>query len=245
MRAVFRMAGRSRCISVALVGLVTTLLAPFIATEALYGFALHDLGGPPTVPVTRALPRLAQAAFWLHGGEGPPLVAEPMPAWRWAWALLLDRRALLQERKGWRAASLAARCWLADRAVAPRGVGWHLAFWAATVWTSSHFDAAQMTQVWMEGAWFGRGARGIDAAAGVYFGRPVNDLAPQELVLLVALETAPRRFDPYCRPGQAVAVRNSLLRRLLTSGFLTDVEYQSAVTQPLGVVQGDCEERSR
>lgn len=119
--AVLGMSVPSRCMWVALGGLVTILVAPFIASEALYGYALHDLGGPPSVPVAGALPRLAPAAFWLHSGEDPPLVAEPMPAWRWAWTLMLDRRAL--GHRGWRAASLAARSWLPDRAIAPRGRG--------------------------------------------------------------------------------------------------------------------------
>ncbi len=97
-----------------------------------------------------------------------------------------------------------------------------------------------MTQVWMEGAWFGRGAHGLANASSVYFRKTPDDLALHELALLVALTPSPSRFDPACFPERARNARDEVLRRLLTAGVITLSDNGAAVAQPLGVLPRPC-----
>ena len=108
------------------------------------------------------------------------------------------------------------------------------------VWASRHWDAAEMTQVWMEGAWFGRGAQGIDAASSAYFGKEPRHLAVDELALLVAVTRSPSSLRPECNPERAVSARNGLLRKLLESGTITPEDHALAVGRSLGARPWPC-----
>jgi hypothetical protein len=222
--------------------LATVVVAgPPLAAEALYRYALHELGQPPTLRPRSSSSPLAATAFWLDAGERLPLAVEPMSAWRAGWAIVLDRVAMSKQRKGERVASLAARAWLADR---PRPAGmakWHLTLWAATVWASRHWDASAMTRVWMEGAWYGRGAHGLGAASLAYFDKQPNDLAPHELALLVALTRSPSSLSPDCQPERATGARAHVLGQLLSAGAISRSDHDLAVAQGLGAIPRHCE----
>ena len=47
---------------------------------------------------------------------------------------------------------------------------------------------------------FGRGAKGIEQAALAWYGRPLDDLVPEERLLLITLMKGPSHYDPVCRP---------------------------------------------
>ena len=47
---------------------------------------------------------------------------------------------------------------------------------------------------------FGRGAKGIVQAALAGYGRPLDDLDPEERLLLIALMKGPSQYDAVCRP---------------------------------------------
>ncbi len=212
-------------------------VAPLVAAEVLYRYALTEMATPPG-PSSR--PRDVEvAAFWVHAGESGPYVVERLSPWRVGAALLFTPNTAFAPKPGSRAASLAARVWLGDTS-RYRRVKWPLVSWAATVWASRHWDAAQMTQVWLDGAWYGRNARGLTAAAEAYFGKPPEDLRVDELALLVAVTVAPARFDPACYPERTVGARNRLLDKLLSAGAISVSEYQGAVVRPPGGVAAPC-----
>jgi membrane peptidoglycan carboxypeptidase len=118
---------------------------------------------------------------------------------------------------------------------------WHQRFWASTLWMSQQRTAAQLTQSVMDGAYYGRGAKGLDAASLAYFERPSGALAPHEIALLVALESSPSRYNVDCHPAESIAARNHLLGRLLSAGAMSRLDHDAAVAQGLGVVPRACE----
>lgn len=69
-----------------------------------------------------------------------------------------------------------------------------------------------------------------------YFQRPIADLRPQEIALLVGLIKGPSLFDPRRQPQRALARRNVVLRVMAEDGLLRRDEHQAALRQPLGVV---------
>ncbi|HSM91277.1 MAG TPA: transglycosylase domain-containing protein [Anaeromyxobacteraceae bacterium] len=214
------------------------LLGPPIAAELLYRYELRQVG-PPPAPVTTALPPTALAASWVDASESLPM--KSVAIWKWHCPLtLLETERLGRTVPGERMASRAARVWLGQQASPLRGLRWQLAWGAATVWISRHLTAEEMTRVWISGAWFGRGARGLDAAADAYFGKKADTLRLHELALLVGLTQAPSRFDPDCRPEDARARRKYVLDRLLEVRVISAGEHDDAVAEPLGTVPRAC-----
>ncbi|MBE7451742.1 MAG: transglycosylase domain-containing protein [Kofleriaceae bacterium] len=78
----------------------------------------------------------------------------------------------------------------------------------------------EILEQWLNRAYFGNGAWGIDAAARTYFGKPVAALSTAEAVLLVCLPRAPTAYDPLRRPAAAVARRDRVLDLMVRRGAL-------------------------
>lgn len=230
-----------RLLVIASVGVLVGGAAPLVAAEALYLYGLHHIDEPPPV-AARALPAPVMNAFWLAGGERLPATVERLAPWKYGWAVAYDGAWLTKRRPGEQMASLAARAWMSRQPRTQR-TRWAVTSWAATVWASRHWDAGQMTRFWVEGAWFGRGARGLDAASERYFGRASSSLTWSEVALLAALTAAPARLDPACFPDRATKARNGILAQLRTSGALTPADHDAAVAQPLGVRELPCDRR--
>jgi len=83
--------------------------------------------------------------------------------------------------------------------------------------------------------YFGTRAHGIEAAAQVYFGKSVDELLVAEAALLAALPRAPSLYSPFRNPERALSRRNTVLRRMLDNGFISRVEYEKALVEPLPV----------
>lgn len=232
-----------RLLVVTAVGLLLAGAAPLVAAQVVYAYSLHELGTPPPVPA-QALAAPTARVFWSAAGERLPPKVERLAAWRYGWALAYDRESLTQRRPGERMAWLAARGWVSRRPSADR-MKWAVTGWAATVWVSRHWDAGQMTQVWVESAWFGRGAQGVDAASSTYFGRAARDLTLGQIALLAALTPSPSRFDPGCFPDRATTARNRILTDMLSSGAITAADYDAAVAEPLVVAELRCDREAR
>lgn len=81
--------------------------------------------------------------------------------------------------------------------------------------------------------YFGAGATGVDAAAGIYFGIRAADLSLAQSATLVAVLPAPGRFNPFVRPEVVVERRDRVLRRLEVTGMASTQEVESAIAEPL------------
>lgn len=225
--------------AIAAIGVVAALalLAPPIAAELLYRYALGGLDAPPPTAATTASP-VALTAYWLASGETLPMKSEPIWLWHWPWWLV--RASKIPHTPGEQLAVQAARVWLTERPAADNRRRWGLSFWSATIWMSRNRTADETTAIAMGGAWFGRGARGLEAAADAYFGKKADALRLHELALLVGLTQAPGRFDPDCRPEDARARRDYVLDRLLDARVISAAEHDEAGAEPLGVVSRQC-----
>jgi len=216
-----------------LLALAACFVAPFIAAEGAYLYLVSHLA-PPLPPAVTASPR-ALAAFWAREEARLPMEMAPVSASRFVADLALGSSSPTTAEPGWHMASLVGRRWLVDRRTPHRvrGTFDHL---AATLWLTRHWNAAQVTQAWIDGAWFGRGAYGLPAAALTYFGKKPEDLKLHELALLASLPQSPSRYDPACSPEQALLARDYVLGRLLLTGEISDTEHALAVAQPVHVV---------
>ena len=87
--------------------------------------------------------------------------------------------------------------------------------------------------LYLNQAYFGTRAYGIEAASQAYFGKPTADISISEAALLAALPKAPSRYSPFNDPKGAMRRRNLVLKRMLTNGFIGKKEYERALDEPV------------
>jgi len=99
----------------------------------------------------------------------------------------------------------------------------------------AHFSKREILELYLNHIAFGNGARGIEAAAWQYFGRPAERLDLAQAALLAALPKAPSRYDPRRHPERALARRNLVLARMAAQGRVAPELAAAAAREPLGV----------
>jgi hypothetical protein len=79
---------------------------------------------------------------------------------------------------------------------------------------------------------FGHGWKGLEAAAGGFFGRSAIDLTLAQSAFL-ASRVGDTRTDPWCEPAAATAMRNRVLDRMRINGAIPESDFQEASTASL------------
>ncbi len=102
---------------------------------------------------------------------------------------------------------------------------------------------------YLNDAYFGNNAYGIEAAAETYFGTTVSKLTVTQAATLAGIVENPSRYDPILDPGQALQRRNTVLARMAsTNNGLTQAQAAAAEAAPLGlnvsVPESGCEASS-
>ncbi|AWK87624.1 transglycosylase domain-containing protein [Azospirillum thermophilum] len=85
--------------------------------------------------------------------------------------------------------------------------------------------------LYLNRAYFGSGAYGVDAAARVYFGKPAARLTLKESAMLVGLLPAPSRLNPFADPVRAERKAELVLDAMAEAGFVTRREAEQAKRQ--------------
>ncbi|MCW2676690.1 MAG: ponA [Modestobacter sp.] len=87
-------------------------------------------------------------------------------------------------------------------------------------------------------AYFGHGAYGIQAAARTYFSVDAADLTLPQASVLAGLVQSPAADDPLAHPAAAQTRRNQVLHRMHTLGHITDQELADISASPVQTVEG-------
>ena len=95
------------------------------------------------------------------------------------------------------------------------------------------YTKGQILVAYASNAPFGGNVVGLEAASWRYFGRTPQSLSWAEAATLAVLPNAPSMVTPGRNRGALEAKRNRLLRRLRADGFLTEVDLQLALAEPL------------
>ncbi len=80
-----------------------------------------------------------------------------------------------------------------------------------------------------------RAIHGFGLAAQFYFNRPVWELKPDQIALLIGLAKGAGYYDPRLHPDRALERRNLVLQVMLTEKAITQAAYTESIAQPLGV----------
>ncbi|WP_353613087.1 peptidoglycan glycosyltransferase/peptidoglycan DD-transpeptidase MrcA [Mangrovibacter phragmitis] len=91
----------------------------------------------------------------------------------------------------------------------------------------------EILELYLNKIYLGYRAYGVGAAAQVYFGKDVSQLTLSEMAVIAGLPKAPSTFNPIYSVDRATARRNVVLSRMLSEGYITQAQYNDAVTQPI------------
>ena len=92
---------------------------------------------------------------------------------------------------------------------------------------------SEILEMYLNVAYFGRGAYGIEAASQVYFGKDVNQLTPAESSYLVGILKGPENYDPDENYDHAIARRNTVLDNMVDAKFISASEAAGIKSQPI------------
>ncbi len=91
---------------------------------------------------------------------------------------------------------------------------------------------------YLNNAFYGSGAWGIEAAAETYFGTTAEKLNLDQGATLAGIVENPNRYDPITHPYQALVRRNTVLARMMQTGVLSRAAEAAAIKKPVGLHQG-------
>lgn len=91
-----------------------------------------------------------------------------------------------------------------------------------------HYTKNEILGLYLNQAYFGTRAYGIEAAAQTYFGKSISRLSFGEAALLASLPKAPSFYSPFKNPEKAKERRTTVLKLMLDHGFITRVQYDEA-----------------
>ena len=89
--------------------------------------------------------------------------------------------------------------------------------------------------LWLNRVPFGNRARGIEAAAQLYFGKSARDLTTAEAAYLIGLPQSPSRYNPFRHPGRAKARQQRVLRAMERNGHITAAARRHFAALPLDI----------
>jgi len=107
------------------------------------------------------------------------------------------------------------------------------------LWLEHHLTKKQILSLYLDRAYMGGGAFGVQAAAQFYFGKSARDINLAEAAMLAGLFKAPTKYSPNVNLPAARARANDVLSNLVDAGFMTEGQVYAARRNPATPVAQD------
>ena len=104
------------------------------------------------------------------------------------------------------------------------------------VWLETRLSKNEIFKLYLDRAYMGGGAFGVDAAAQYYFGKSARDVNLAEAAMLAGLFKAPTRYAPHINLPAARARANTVLDNLVEAGFMTEGQVFGARRNPAAAI---------
>ena len=91
----------------------------------------------------------------------------------------------------------------------------------------------EILELYINKIFLGRKAYGVAAASEVYYHQPLSNLSLAQLAMIAGLPKAPSSLNPINDPKRALTRRNYVLNRMLALGFINQIEFNNAYSQPI------------
>lgn len=99
-------------------------------------------------------------------------------------------------------------------------------------WLESRLTKREILKLYLDRAYMGGGAFGVEAAAQFYFGKSVREVTIAEAAMMAGLFKAPTKFAPHINLPAARARANEVLSNMVEAGFYTPGEVHAARLSP-------------
>jgi penicillin-binding protein 1A len=100
------------------------------------------------------------------------------------------------------------------------------------LWLEHHLTKKQILKLYLDRAYMGGGAFGVEAAAQFYFGKSARDIDLAQSAMLAGLFKAPTKYSPDVNLPAARARANDVLSNLVDAGFMTEGQVYAARRNP-------------
>jgi penicillin-binding protein 1A len=101
----------------------------------------------------------------------------------------------------------------------------------------TRFSKREILKMYLDRAYMGGGAFGVEAASQYYFGKSVREVNLAEAALLAGLYKAPTKFAPHIDMPASRARTNEVLQNLLEAGYYTPAQVHEARLHPAKIVE--------
>jgi penicillin-binding protein 1A len=100
------------------------------------------------------------------------------------------------------------------------------------VWLEFRLSKREILRLYLDRAYLGGGAFGVQAASEFYFGKSVRDLSLAEAAMIAGLFKAPTKYAPHVNLPAARARANDVLNNMVDAGYLTEGQIYAALRNP-------------
>jgi penicillin-binding protein 1A len=101
----------------------------------------------------------------------------------------------------------------------------------------SRFTKREILKLYLDRAYMGGGAFGVEAASQFYFGKSVRDINLAEAALLAGLYKAPSKFAPHINLPASRARTNDVLNNLVEAGYMSAGQVYAARLNPAKIIE--------
>lgn len=105
--------------------------------------------------------------------------------------------------------------------------------WITAVKLESNYTKEEIIAMYFNTVEYGSNAYGIKSAAQTFFQKAPADLTINEAAMMVGVVNAPTMYSPVRNPENALRRRNTVLARMVDSGFITQTECDSLSQIPI------------
>ncbi|GAB4225355.1 MAG: transglycosylase domain-containing protein [Methyloligellaceae bacterium] len=104
------------------------------------------------------------------------------------------------------------------------------------MWLEARLSKLEILKLYLDRAYLGGGAFGVEAASQFYFNKSVRDINLAEAAMLAGLFKAPTRYAPHLNLPASRARANEVLTNMVEAGYLTEGQVHGARLNPADVV---------
>ena len=94
-------------------------------------------------------------------------------------------------------------------------------------------EKGEILELYLNKIFLGNRAYGIEAAAQVYYGKPINQLDLAQLAMIAGLPKAPSAYNPIVNPSRAIVRRNWILGRMFDLEYIDEASFRTAINSPI------------
>lgn len=95
------------------------------------------------------------------------------------------------------------------------------------------YTKEQIIEMYLNTAFFGNNAYGIQAAADTYFGKKANELSLAESASIIGITQFPAKYDPFKQPAENKARQKQILALMKSQGKIDESAYRATLAEPL------------